>query len=155
MTIPADARRPLAGRKITITDLKLKTPPAPLEPVKTAVKPEAEMPRSERVQATLKIFQQRWPALFDRSLVLPLEIGIDDCIGAVLAGTVSKSHLRDALKHWTSRDGYLLALTRSGAMRVSLAGQLVADVTEKEREHARGRLAGRYRRRQLQRQAGA
>jgi hypothetical protein len=34
MTMPADARRPLAGRKITIADLKLKTPPAPLEPVK-------------------------------------------------------------------------------------------------------------------------
>jgi sRNA-binding protein len=113
------------------------------------------MPCIERVQATLKIFQQRWPALFDRSLVLPLQIGIDTAIGEALAGTVSKSRLRAALKRWTSRDGYLLALTRAQAMRVSLAGQPVADVTEEERGQALGRLAGRHRRRRPERQAGA
>jgi sRNA-binding protein len=108
-----------------------------------------------RARSTLTVLAERFPRVFTGSRPLKLGIGCD--IAAALAGEITKTQLKRALRYYTNNIHYLRACT-VGAARVSLDGNACGSVSADEAAHARGRVeairaAGKARRAALQRPA--
>ena len=104
--------------------------------------------RRARSDALLLELRTRWPAVF--TTPVPLAIGIDGEIRdtlrheATAAGTAAPSWsvIKGAFAWWTRQNGYREALA-TASHRVGLDGQPSSEITERDREHARERLAAR------------
>jgi hypothetical protein len=102
--------------------------------------------RRERSDALLLVLHTRWPALF--TAPVPLAIGIDRQLRDTLrqeagaAGTAAPpwSVIKGAIAWWTRQNGYREALA-TASHRVSLDGQPAGEITDRDRQHARERLA--------------
>jgi hypothetical protein len=101
-------------------------------------------PRRTFVLGLLKTISATWPAVFDKTHVKPLRIGVGAEIEAALAGKASRKLIRDAVGYWTNGPDYLAALARPGAMRHGLDGTPVEAVSHEHREDARRRLAEHF-----------
>jgi len=107
---------------------------------------EAQELRRARSDALLLELRTRWPALF--TTPVPLAIGIDGEIRdalrqeAAAAGTVAPawSVIKGAIAWWTRQNGYREALA-TASHRIGLDGQPAGEITDRDREHARERLA--------------
>jgi sRNA-binding protein len=124
-------------KRITGT-LRLKVGPLPRSPA-----PPPALPRRTFVLGLLKTFAATWPAVFDKTEVKPLRIGVSAEIEEALTGKASKRLVRDAIGYWTNGNNYLRALAQPGAMRHGLDGALAEPVAPEHREHAIKRLAER------------
>ena len=81
------------------------------------------------------------PAAFSRP-AKPLKIGITHDLVALFDGEMSHKAIRQFIKWWCRRDGYLIALAR-GDDRVDLDGFPVARPTDEQRALARAILDAR------------
>ena len=107
---------------------------------------EAQELRRARSDALLLELRTRWPALF--TTPVPLAIGIDGAIRdtlrreAAAAGTAAPpwSVIKGAIAWWTRQNGYREALA-TASHRIDLDGQPAGKIAERDREHARERLA--------------
>jgi ProP effector len=119
-------------------------------------------PRTEMIQKKQKHLVRRarhdalgwlaetFPAVFDNSVTIrPLKIGIMADILAhadkALSAGISKSKLREAVVIFTRRVDYLTCL-KAREMRVDLAGEAVAQVSEEEAHHAAVKIKKRVER---------
>jgi sRNA-binding protein len=115
--------------------------------------------QAARADAVIGIFQRLWPQCFSvyQRRCCPLAIGIDRALLAQLAsvissGRISETDVKLALSRYVGADGYLENCI-GGRERVGLDGKPVgAAVSERDAVQARGRLAGR-RKRKLERLA--
>ena len=109
---------------------------------------EAQELRRARSDALLLELRARWPALF--TTPVPLAIGIDGQIRdalrqeAAAAGTAAPSWsvLKNTMAWWTKQHGYREALA-TASDRIGLDGQPAGEITDRDRQHARERLATR------------
>jgi ProP effector len=109
---------------------------------------EAQELRRARSDALLLELRTRWPVLF--TTPVPLAIGIDGQIRdtlrqeAAAAGTAAPSWsvLKNTMAWWTKQPGYREALA-TATHRVGLDGQPAGEITDRDRQHARERLAAR------------
>jgi ProP effector len=107
---------------------------------------EAQELRRARNDALLLELRARWPALF--TTPVPLAIGIDGEIRdalrqeAAAAGTAASpwSVIKGAIAWWTRQNGYREALA-TASHRIGLDGQPAGEITDRDRQHARERLA--------------
>jgi ProP effector len=109
---------------------------------------EAQELRRARSDALLLELRTRWPALF--TTPVPLAIGIDGEIRdtlrqeAAAAGNAAPawSVIKGAIAWWTRQNGYREALA-TAPHRIGLDGQPAGEITDRDRKHARERLATR------------
>ena len=109
---------------------------------------EAQELRRARSDALLLELRSRWPALF--TTPVPLAIGIDGEIrdtlrheaAAACTAAPPWSVIKGAIAWWTRQNGYREALA-TASHRIGLDGQPAGEITERDREHARERLAAR------------
>ncbi|OYY75189.1 MAG: hypothetical protein B7Y40_01875 [Gammaproteobacteria bacterium 28-57-27] len=96
-------------------------------------------------RAVLNILADRYPAAFhaDGRLVKPLAVGVLQELRAAREGEeplpVSMQDLRRALRYYTQGAAYHRAVARGDA-RINLLGEVVAEVTEEQKEHAAAKL---------------
>lgn len=112
-----------------------------------------EKPRSKNQAANIAAIQlltDAYPAVFDRSNVRPLKIGIQEDL--VADEKVTKNKIKRALASYVRSLQYLRAV-REGADRIDLNGQAAGTVTASESEHAKQQIkAINQRRRDAQRE---
>jgi sRNA-binding protein len=102
---------------------------------------EAARARNAAVTALERRLRADAPAVFgDRPV--PLAIGIDRALAALLAGEVSGKTISRFLARWTGRAAYLRAIAGGGS-RFDLAGNPAGLVTADQRENAAAALANR------------
>ncbi|MGD9889266.1 MAG: ProQ/FINO family protein [Halothiobacillaceae bacterium] len=106
---------------------------------------EAPKVKSLHPRAVLNILADRYPAAFhaDGRLVRPLAIGVLQELRAAREGEnplpVSMQDLRRALRYYTQGAAYHRAVARGDA-RISLMGEVVAEVTEEQKAHSAAKL---------------
>ena len=97
-----------------------------------------------RTREVLDLLAARYPALFPALgpgvRLAPLAVGVAKDLAAALEGEVSARELKPALLAWCLGGRYLRALTRPGAVRTNLAGEVVGPVTPEQAELARQML---------------
>jgi sRNA-binding protein len=99
---------------------------------------ETTKQRFVRRDAVLKCWRQMYPAFREP---LPLAIGIHAEL--IAAETEAKHIVAKALAYWTRRLAYLEALADPTRRRHDLNGQVVGEVTDKQRRAAKRRVKGR------------
>ncbi len=98
---------------------------------------ETEIKRTS-TKEIIAYLTEKFPACFSlKGEVKPLKIGIFQDLAEKLAGdeTVSKTRLRQALRHYTSSWRYLKAI-KVGVARVDVDGQKVAEIDEEQAQYA-------------------
>jgi sRNA-binding protein len=96
--------------------------------------------RRARVRADLDLIATEFPDVFDRRGV-PLAIGIHNAIATRMAGRLTPQEVVVALARWTSRAGYLRALSEPGAVRHNLDGSVAGPVSAEHQAFAVEKLA--------------
>jgi hypothetical protein len=149
LTPEAKGRAPQAARTAPNTVQAAKPQKVTKQP--PSRDPSPPQPTSQATQkrepAALAILRAAYPAVFVEPPALPrsLAVGCGDEIMANLEALgLSKNAVHVALKHWTSRPGYLWELARVGAHRVALDGADAGEVSEADRLQARERLEQRW-----------
>ena len=102
---------------------------------------ETEIKRTS-TKEIITYLSEKYPLCFSlKGEVKPLKIGIFQDLAANLSDdeTVSKTRLRQALRHYTSSWRYLKAI-KVGAFRVDMNGEQVAEVDEEQAQYAKKTL---------------
>ena len=98
---------------------------------------ETEIKRTS-TKEIITYLSEKFPQCFSlKGEVKPLKIGIFQDLAASLSEdeTVSKTRLRQALRHYTSSWRYLKAI-KTGAFRVDINGEQAAEVDEEQAQYA-------------------
>jgi ProP effector len=98
--------------------------------------------RRARIDAVITLLCENFPQTFSRrgQHPRPLKVGVYADALATLGGAIQPRDLRSALRAYTSRAGYLRALT-AGAPRIGIEGEPAGAVTPDEELVAKARLA--------------
>ena len=110
-------------------------------PVETAVETEAQVEANTKRTSTKEIIAylaEKFPACFSiDGAAKPLKIGIFQDLAEQLTDdeTVSKTRLRQALRHYTSSWRYLKAV-KLGAIRVDIKGEQAAEIDQEQADYA-------------------
>ncbi len=99
-------------------------------------KPNSSKPNSSK--ALIAYLAEKFPACFTlKGAAKPLKIGIFQELAEQLANdeNVSKTRLRQALRHYTSSWRYLKSI-KVGAKRVNLQGEEVAEIDQEQADYA-------------------
>ena len=115
------------------------------EPATEEASSAAPKAKTLHPRAVLNILADRFPAAFhaDGRLVRPLAVGVLQELRAAREGEnplpVSMQDLRRALRYYTQGAAYHRAVARGDA-RISLMGEVVAEVTEEQKAHSAAKL---------------
>jgi ProP effector len=110
-------------------------------PVETAVETESQVVTNTKRTSTKEIIAylaEKFPACFSiEGAAKPLKIGIFQDLAEQLTDdeTVSKTRLRQALRHYTSSWRYLKAI-KLGAFRVDIHGEQAAEIDQEQADYA-------------------
>jgi ProP effector len=98
--------------------------------------------RRARIDAVIRLLCDSFPQTFSRrgQYPRPLKVGVYADALAALGCAIQPRDLRSALRAYTSRGGYLRALT-AGAPRIGIEGEPAGAVTPDEELVAKARLA--------------
>jgi len=98
--------------------------------------------RRARIDAVITLLCENFPQTFSRrgQHPRPLKVGVYADALTALGGAIQPRDLRSALRAYTSRGGYLRALT-AGAPRIGIEGEPAGAVTPDEELVAKARLA--------------
>lgn len=111
---------------------------APVEAtVETEIKVETETKRTS-TKEIIAYLAEKFPACFSiDSAAKPLKVGIFQDLAEKLTDdeTVSKTRLRQALRHYTSSWRYLKAI-KLGAFRVDINGEQAAEIDQEQADYA-------------------
>ena len=80
----------------------------------------------------------KFPDAFDRNDTRPLKVGIHADIAA--ATDWSSAYIYEALRRYCHSKTYRHAIVASGSQRINLQGDVVANIPDDERNHARRTL---------------
>lgn len=93
----------------------------------------------KRRDKTLRWLCTKYPLCFNKQNPVPLKIGINEDIFAILPKYISRGIIRKALAHYTRLSNYLNALI-SNSNRYNLSGEIVGTISEKERDFAQMKI---------------
>ncbi|MFK4132244.1 ProQ/FINO family protein [Pseudomonas luteola] len=98
--------------------------------------------KKAKVQDSIRILKETYPALFNPKELLPLAVGIHSQIFADKANgkiSIPSNGLRQGLKYWTSSARYLEQVAKGGP-RYNLSGSPEGVIEERQIEEAKRRL---------------
>ncbi|MGB1197501.1 MAG: RNA chaperone ProQ [Thalassotalea sp.] len=110
---------------------------AEIETVTTEVKADTEKKRTS-TKEIIAYLAEKFPGCFSlEGQVKPLKVGIFQELAEQLADdeTVSKTRLRQALRHYTSSWRYLKSI-KKGAFRIDITGSEVAEIDQEQADYA-------------------
>lgn len=93
----------------------------------------------QRRDKTLRWLCSKYPLCFNKQNPVPLKIGVNEDIFAILPKYISRGVVRKALAHYTRLSRYLNALV-SNSNRYNLNGEIVGTISEKERDFAQMKI---------------
>jgi len=100
--------------------------------------PEQIRKKREAAKAAVAMLAEAYPGVFDIEQPKPLKIGIHNDL--TVDAKISKTQMRKALSAYTRHYNYI-ACVAEGGLRVGLDGEVGAEVTAEEIEHAKSKVS--------------